>query len=105
MNKVLVCLDGSELSKAVCDYGIFIAKNLNLPLVLLNVIEHSKISNIVDFSGNIGLGEKDELLEMLVDEDAKRSQEQKEKISKSCIGKKLTEDHKRKIGEKKTLIF
>ena len=49
MNKVLVCLDGSEFSKAVCDYGIFIAKNLNLPLVLLNVIEHSKISNIVDF--------------------------------------------------------
>ena len=26
MNKVLVCLDGSEFSKAVCDYGIFIAK-------------------------------------------------------------------------------
>lgn len=76
MNKVLVCLDGSEFSKAVCDYGIFIAKNLNLPLVLLNVIEHSKISNIVDFSGNIGLGEKDELLEILIDEDAKRSQEQ-----------------------------
>lgn len=28
MNKVLVCLDGSNLSKAVCDYGIDIAKNL-----------------------------------------------------------------------------
>ncbi|AYJ79536.1 universal stress protein [Aliarcobacter cryaerophilus ATCC 43158] len=76
MNKVLVCLDGSNFSKAVCDYGVFIAKNLDLPLVLLNVIEHSKISNVVDFSGNIGLGAKDVLLEILVDEDAKRSQEQ-----------------------------
>ena len=76
MNKVLVCLDGSEFSKAVCDYGVEIAKKLNLPLVLLNVIEHSTISKNIDLSGNIGLGEKDELLEMLVDEDAKRSQEQ-----------------------------
>ncbi len=76
MNKVLVCIDGSDFSKAVCDYGVFIAKNLNLPLVLLNVVEHSKISNLVDFSGNIGFGAKDVLLEMLVDEDAKRSQEE-----------------------------
>lgn len=76
MNKVLVCVDGSDFSKAVCDYGVFIAKNLNLPLVLLNVVEHSKISNLVDFSGNIGFGAKDVLLEMLVDEDAKRSQEE-----------------------------
>ncbi|MGJ0299208.1 universal stress protein [Aliarcobacter cryaerophilus] len=76
MNKVLVCIDGSNFSKAVCDYGVFIAKNLNLPLVLLNVVEHSKISNLVDFSGNIGFGAKDVLLEMLVDEDAKRSQEE-----------------------------
>lgn len=76
MNKVLVCIDDSDFSKAVCDYGVFIAKNLNLPLVLLNVVEHSKISNLVDFSGNIGFGAKDVLLEMLVDEDAKRSQEE-----------------------------
>ncbi|MDX4047804.1 universal stress protein [Aliarcobacter skirrowii] len=76
MNKVLVCIDGPNFSKAVCDYGVFIAKNLNLPLVLLNVVEHSKISNLVDFSGNIGFGAKDVLLEMLVDEDAKRSQEE-----------------------------
>ncbi|PRM99773.1 universal stress protein [Aliarcobacter cryaerophilus] len=76
MNKVLVCIDGSDFSKVVCDYGVFIAKNLNLPLVLLNVVEHSKISNLVDFSGNIGFGAKDVLLEMLVDEDAKRSQEE-----------------------------
>ncbi len=75
MNKVLVCLDGSNLSKAVCDYGIYIAKNLNLPLVLLNVIEHSNISKKVNLSGNIGLGSKDDLLEELANEEMNESKQ------------------------------
>ncbi|OIP52894.1 MAG: universal stress protein [Helicobacteraceae bacterium CG2_30_36_10] len=73
MSKVLVCLDGSRLSKAVCDYGIFISKNLNLPLVLLNVVEHSHISKRVNLSGNIGLGSKDDLLVELVNEEIQES--------------------------------
>lgn len=79
MSKVLVCLDGSKLSKAVCDYGIFISKNLNLPLVLLNVVEHSHISKKVNLSGNIGLGSKDDLLAELVNEEMLES---KERIAK-----------------------
>ncbi len=75
MEKVLVCLDGSELSKAVCDYGIDIAKKLNLPLVLLNVIEHSHISKKVNLSGNIGLGSKDDLLEELANEEMNESKQ------------------------------
>ena len=75
MNKVLVCLDGSNLSKAVCDYGIDIAKKLNLPLVLLNVIEHSHISKKVNLSGNIGLGSKDDLLEELANEEMNESKQ------------------------------
>lgn len=75
MNKVLVCLDGSELSKAVCDYGIDIAKKLNLPLVLLNVIEHSHISKKVNLSGNIGLGSKDDLLNELANEEMNESKQ------------------------------
>lgn len=75
MNKVLVCLDGSNLSKAVCDYGIDIAKKLNLPLVLLNVVEHSHTSKRVDLSGSIGLGAKDTLLDELVDEEMNESRQ------------------------------
>jgi nucleotide-binding universal stress UspA family protein len=75
MNKVLVCLDGSNLSKAVCDYGIDIAKKLNQPLVLLNVIEHSNISKKVNLSGNIGLGSKDDLLEELANEEMNESKQ------------------------------
>jgi nucleotide-binding universal stress UspA family protein len=75
MNKVLVCLDGSNLSKAVCDYGVEIAKKLNLPLVLLNVIEHSNISKKVNLSGNIGLGSKDDLLDELANEEMNESKQ------------------------------
>lgn len=75
MNKVLVCLDGSNLSKAVCDYGVEIAKKLNLPLVLLNVIEHSTISKNIDLSGNIGLGSKDDLLDELANEEMNESKQ------------------------------
>jgi len=73
MKKVLVCLDGSELSKSVCDYGVDIAKKLSLPLVLLNVVEHSHISKRVDLSGNIGLGSQDTLLDELASEDMNES--------------------------------
>jgi nucleotide-binding universal stress UspA family protein len=90
MNKVLVCLDGSNLSKAVCDYGIDIAKKLNLPLVLLNVIEHSHISKKVNLSGNIGLGSKDDLLDELANEEMNES---KQLIAKGKAVLKEMEDY------------
>lgn len=73
MKKVLVCLDGSKISKAVCDYGLFIAKKLDLPLVLLNVVEHSHISKKVNLSGSIGLGSKESILDELVSEEMSES--------------------------------
>ena len=73
MEKVLVCIDGSKLSHAVCDYGVCIAKKLNLPLVLLNVVEHLHTTKKVDLSGNIGLGSKEDLLDELVNEEMSES--------------------------------
>jgi len=73
MEKVLVCIDGSRLSRAVCDYGVCIAKKLDLPLVLLNVVEHSHTTKKVDLSGNIGLGSKEDLLDELVNEEMSES--------------------------------
>ncbi len=73
MEKVLVCIDGSKLSHAVCDYGVCIAKKLNLPLVLLNVIEHAHTTKKVDLSGSIGLGSKEDLLDELVNEERNES--------------------------------
>lgn len=71
--KVLVCVDGSLYSKSACEYGVFIAKTLDIPLVLLNVIEHSNSVKNMDLSGNIGLGSKETLLEELANEEAQTS--------------------------------
>lgn len=73
MKKILVCIDGSKLSKDVCDYGIEIAQKLDLPLILLNVVEHSHTTKKINLSGNIGLGSKDALLEELADEELQES--------------------------------
>lgn len=81
--KILVCIDGSSLSKAVCDYAIFLAKKLNLPLVLLNVIEHSHTPKKINLSGSIGLGAKEDLLEQLSDEEQKESKELIKKSKKT----------------------
>ena len=73
--KVLVCIDDSSFCKAACDYGIFISKLLDLPLVLLNVINHQHISKKVNLSGNIGLGSRENLLEELTKEEEEESKE------------------------------
>lgn len=77
--KVLVCIDNSSFCKDACDYGVYISKLLNLPLILLNVIEHSHISKKVNLSGNIGFGSRETLLEELSLEE---QQESKELITK-----------------------
>jgi nucleotide-binding universal stress UspA family protein len=84
--KVLVCVDGSFYSKSACDYGIFIAKQLNIPLILLNVVEHHHNAKHTDLTGNIGLGTRDTLLEELSNEEAK--------ISKTLIanGRKVLQE-------------
>ena len=48
-------------------------KKLNLPLVLLNVIEHAHTTKKVDLSGSIGLGSKEDLLDELVNEERNES--------------------------------
>ena len=73
MKKVLVCIDGSELTRHVCDYGIDIAKKLGLPLVLLNAVEHTHQVVTQDLSGNIGLGTRDALLEQYTNEEIGQS--------------------------------
>jgi nucleotide-binding universal stress UspA family protein len=71
--KILVCVDGSFYSKSACDYGIFIAKMLNIPLILLNVVEHQHVAKNASLAGNIGLGSRDTLLEELTNEEAQTS--------------------------------
>ncbi len=72
---VFACVDGSKYSEAVCDYALHIAKELDLTLILLNIIEHSNTSSITNLSGSIALGERDDLLHELSSEDALKNRE------------------------------
>lgn len=73
MSYVLCCVEGENFSQSVCDYAVLISNNMELPLKFLNIIEHSSKSDKLDLSGNIKLGEKDDILEKLTLEEATRS--------------------------------
>ncbi|MCO1333645.1 universal stress protein [Microbulbifer sp. OS29] len=62
---VLSCIDGSQYTGAVCDYAAWMAVNLSAPLKLLHNIERSDVPAVTDFTGSIGLGSQEELLEEL----------------------------------------
>ena len=62
---VLSCIDASAYSKDVCDYSAWIAQRTNLPLKLLHTIEHRSQPAVTDYSGAIGLGASEELLNEL----------------------------------------
>ncbi len=91
MENIYSCVDGSKFTDSVCKYGIFFAKEAKIPLVFLNTVEHRHISKKQDFSGNIGLGARDDLLEELSKEE--------ESESKSAIakGKALLQSLKEKV--------
>jgi nucleotide-binding universal stress UspA family protein len=65
---VLACIDGSKLSEAVCDYAVWIAQRVDVPLKLLNTIDHHpETAEIADLSGNLGVDSRDHLLEDITD--------------------------------------
>jgi nucleotide-binding universal stress UspA family protein len=70
---VLACLDGAALSQGVCDYSIWLAQTLQVPLCFLHVIEHSHQASVRDLSGAIGLGASEDLLTELTAVEQSRS--------------------------------
>ena len=73
MSCILCCVDGKNYSQSVCDYAVMISNNMKLPLKILNIVEHSSKSDKLDLSGNIKLGEKDDILEKLANDEAIKS--------------------------------
>lgn len=73
MNKVYACIDGLKTTAAVIDWAAWSAHRLDVPLELLHVLERDPDSTAVaDFSGALGLGAQETLLQQLSDLDAKR---------------------------------
>ncbi|MFT5452414.1 MAG: nucleotide-binding universal stress UspA family protein, partial [Enterobacterales bacterium] len=69
---ILACIDGSSVTEAVCDYSSWIAKGALAPLKLLHTIEQGNIPVIADYSGAIGLGSSEELLNDLTEIEQQR---------------------------------
>ncbi|MEO6031837.1 MAG: universal stress protein [Burkholderiaceae bacterium] len=73
MNKVIACVDGAAYTTSVCDAVIWAAHRLSAPLEFLHVLDrHPEHAPIIDFSGSIGLGAQESLLQELSELDEKR---------------------------------
>jgi nucleotide-binding universal stress UspA family protein len=70
---VVACIDSSSVSEYVCDYAAWIAKTINAPLKILHTIEQTVTPAVIDFSGAIGLGSREELLSELTEVEQTRA--------------------------------
>jgi nucleotide-binding universal stress UspA family protein len=70
---VVACIDGSEAALAVCDYSAWASRHMEVPLMLLHVLDEEKYPAKTDMSGSIGLGSREQLQEELVSLDQERS--------------------------------
>lgn len=61
---ILACIDGSAVTKPVCDYAAWYARKLKLPVTLLHVV-HPPKSTRHDLSGTIGMDSRQALLDEL----------------------------------------
>ncbi len=82
---ILACVDGSTYSQSVCRYGAMIAKTLDMPLKLLHTVEHRHNPQTANLSGNIGLGESEDILQNLSEDDSKQSKA-KIKMGRELLG-------------------
>lgn len=73
MNKVYACIDGLANTTAVIDWAAWSALRLDAPLELLHVLERKpERPQVVDYSGAIGLGAQESLLDQLSELDEQR---------------------------------
>lgn len=72
MTQVMACIDGSQSTRAVCDYAAWASQRLSAPLTLLHVLDEVQYPTSPDLSGTIGLGSREHLLEELANLDQQR---------------------------------
>lgn len=72
MTNVIACIDGTDVSTAVCGYAAWASLRLKATLVLLHVLDKSEYPVASNLSGNIVLGSREVLLQELAELDEKR---------------------------------
>ena len=73
MRHVIACLVGSAAADSICDHAAWAAGLVNVPLMLLHVLDEAQCPSETNISGNLGLGARETLLTELADLDAKRN--------------------------------
>ena len=86
MNKVYACIDGLASTGCVIDWAAWSALRLEAPLELLHVLERTDRPLVGDFSGAMGLGAQEALLDELGALDTQRA-----KVTLEA-GKRLMDD-------------
>lgn len=71
--KVIACIDASCYAEAVCDYAVWAANKLVVPMSVLHVLDKAVAAASSDLSGSIGLGAQEALLEQLATLDESRA--------------------------------
>ena len=90
MKKVFICVVENALFQPVCDYGIYVAKQLEVEPVFIHVIESPELGqNFYGLAaGSVVLGEKDMVLAQYGTFDENSNQEEVEKseaLLKKCV--------------------
>jgi nucleotide-binding universal stress UspA family protein len=73
MTQIIACIDQSQAALAVCDYAIWSCQRIQAPLKFLHVLDEQQYPAPTDFSGNIGLGSRENLLDELATLDEARN--------------------------------
>lgn len=69
--KVMACIDASPYAEAVCDYAVWAARRLAVPMAVIHVLDKAQHTHTPDLSGSIGLGSQEVLLQQLAELDEK----------------------------------
>lgn len=69
--KVMACIDASPYAEAVCDYAVWAANRLSVPMAVIHVLDKAQHTHTPDLSGSIGLGSQEVLLQQLAELDEK----------------------------------
>ncbi len=73
MTNVVACIDGSNITPAVCDYAVWASQRLSAPLTFLHVLDKADYpTSKQNLSGSIGLGSREALFNELIELDEKR---------------------------------
>lgn len=72
MNKIMTCIDGSNITLDVVEAGVWAAKKLSKPLHFVHTIERSQQHGADDYSGALKLGAHTDLLEKMTQLDAQK---------------------------------